>query len=415
MRKNRGFTLIELLVVIAIIAILAAILFPVFARAREAARKTSCLSNAKQLALAVLMYANDYDETLPSCAATFKDFNTAHAVRQQWLGRMSQYHYTSDYPDGCDRRGGIFHWQMADLLMPYVRNMNIFECPSLSKQGDRQYKIEFAMLDNDFFSTPTSKNYYGYLNQKDAVCAEAPWVDIAEWASTDRYGDVGSSKLVPGLQVLKGSKKCAMSGSYAWSCSHLGSPWSPGYAGGALYWFTQTTPYHVYDPTSNNKGYARRYYTGEPANSMSGYSIGQEGKYLDVTEVSLLNRKYSQVTSGGGFNRNMYNVNYYTPCAASLATLDDAAKKPILWCVSNGVHEGYGAAVGVMTPQANEMVALSLGASAGLGAAYITAPTHGVNKVVAYADGHVKYFRGSLFDWCSTMLAPNNVGNFEGS
>ena len=64
-RPQRGFTLIELLVVIAIIAILAAILFPVFSRAREAARKTSCLSNLKQYALATSMYVQDYDEKFP--------------------------------------------------------------------------------------------------------------------------------------------------------------------------------------------------------------------------------------------------------------------------------------------------------------------------------------------------------------
>ena len=62
---RRGFTLIELLVVIAIIAILAAILFPVFARAREKARQSSCLSNVKQLTLGILMYADDYDEKFP--------------------------------------------------------------------------------------------------------------------------------------------------------------------------------------------------------------------------------------------------------------------------------------------------------------------------------------------------------------
>ncbi|HEX2999987.1 MAG TPA: DUF1559 domain-containing protein [Armatimonadota bacterium] len=64
-KQKKGFTLIELLVVIAIIAILAAILFPVFARARENARKTSCLNNCKQLGTAFMMYTQDYDERLP--------------------------------------------------------------------------------------------------------------------------------------------------------------------------------------------------------------------------------------------------------------------------------------------------------------------------------------------------------------
>ena len=96
-RRRRGFTLIELLVVIAIIAILAAILFPVFSRAREKARQTSCLSNVKQLMLGVLMYAQDYDEKLPA--------EVAAAV------------------PGSD--GGIVH-----QINPYVKNTQIWVCPS---------------------------------------------------------------------------------------------------------------------------------------------------------------------------------------------------------------------------------------------------------------------------------------------
>ena len=78
--KRRGFTLIELLVVIAIIAILAAILFPVFARAREKARQASCSSNQKQIALGILMYAQDYDEAFPGFyyKAVVADWATLH-------------------------------------------------------------------------------------------------------------------------------------------------------------------------------------------------------------------------------------------------------------------------------------------------------------------------------------------------
>jgi prepilin-type N-terminal cleavage/methylation domain-containing protein/prepilin-type processing-associated H-X9-DG protein len=96
---RRGFTLIELLVVIAIIAILAAILFPVFARAREKARQSSCASNVKQLALAHMMYLQDYDEKFASC-----------------------------YDDGNGYPAGRIIW--ADKLLPYVKNRQIFACPS---------------------------------------------------------------------------------------------------------------------------------------------------------------------------------------------------------------------------------------------------------------------------------------------
>jgi prepilin-type N-terminal cleavage/methylation domain-containing protein/prepilin-type processing-associated H-X9-DG protein len=106
----KGFTLIELLVVIAIIAILAAILFPVFAQAREAARKTSCLSNTKQIGLGMMMYVQDYDEMYPCNSWDTPPIGTAdHESRTpnyltaiQWLWR----------------------------IMPYIKNRQIFACPS---------------------------------------------------------------------------------------------------------------------------------------------------------------------------------------------------------------------------------------------------------------------------------------------
>jgi prepilin-type N-terminal cleavage/methylation domain-containing protein/prepilin-type processing-associated H-X9-DG protein len=95
-QKRKGFTLIELLVVIAIIAILAAILFPVFARARENARRASCQSNLKQQGLGIMQYVQDYDEKFPPCA--------------WWNGTANQ------------------PWQL--LVQPYVKSTQLFACPS---------------------------------------------------------------------------------------------------------------------------------------------------------------------------------------------------------------------------------------------------------------------------------------------
>ncbi|HVK04841.1 MAG TPA: DUF1559 domain-containing protein [Armatimonadaceae bacterium] len=118
--KCAAFTLIELLVVIAIIAILAAILFPVFAQAREKARSASCLSNMKQIGLAAMMYAGDYDETLPETG---------------WNGPCSNptpngsgVHTVSD-----DYYSGVGSFPIASA--PYIKNWDIFKCPSDSEYG----------------------------------------------------------------------------------------------------------------------------------------------------------------------------------------------------------------------------------------------------------------------------------------
>jgi prepilin-type N-terminal cleavage/methylation domain-containing protein/prepilin-type processing-associated H-X9-DG protein len=101
-RRSRGFTLIELLVVIAIIAILAAILFPVFAQARDKARSANCMSNTRQMALAVLQYAQDYDETYPR--------DTNDGQKTFWM----------------------------DYVQPYVKNESIWRCPS---RGDTSKRV----------------------------------------------------------------------------------------------------------------------------------------------------------------------------------------------------------------------------------------------------------------------------------
>lgn len=113
-RSGRGFTLIELLVVIAIIAILAAILFPVFARAREKARQTSCLSNVKQIGLALMQYLQDYDERFPT----------------RYWGAESSY----VWPSGQVRPG---MWMVS--IYPYAKNIQMFNCPSNNREWTGSY------------------------------------------------------------------------------------------------------------------------------------------------------------------------------------------------------------------------------------------------------------------------------------
>ncbi len=104
-KSARGFTLIELLVVIAIIAILAAILFPVFARAREKARQASCMSNLKQVSLSMLQYVQDWDETMP------------------------RFFIASD--------GYAGYWTAK--IMPYIKSLNVLYCPTFGNNQDLFY------------------------------------------------------------------------------------------------------------------------------------------------------------------------------------------------------------------------------------------------------------------------------------
>jgi len=116
-KKNGGFTLIELLVVIAIISILASILFPVFARARENARRASCMSNLKQFGLALMQYTQDYDGQYPK----YSDVNLHPPV-------------APDPPGGYYASNPLNGYTWCQLTYPYHKSLNIFFCPSTSQR-----------------------------------------------------------------------------------------------------------------------------------------------------------------------------------------------------------------------------------------------------------------------------------------
>jgi prepilin-type N-terminal cleavage/methylation domain-containing protein/prepilin-type processing-associated H-X9-DG protein len=138
-RERKAFTLIELLVVIAIIAILAAILFPVFAQAREKARQTSCLSNTKQIATAVLMYTQDYDETYA--------MNLYFVAPNTWFS-------------------------FYDAHVPYTKNNQILQCPS--KKDEIDWPAMVSLITGGNIQTPNNFRHASY-NGNYALFEDGNW------------------------------------------------------------------------------------------------------------------------------------------------------------------------------------------------------------------------------------------------
>jgi len=147
-QARHGFTLIELLVVIAIIAILAAILFPVFAQAREKARQTSCLSNLRQLATGMSMYAQDSDGLYPPA-----------------VGRSSRQ----------DTNYFMMSWM--HLLQPYTKNLGVFVCPS-SGHLSQDYLNNTDLVQNYGFAPTSRAAGYEYARAITGPFGSALWEGI---------------------------------------------------------------------------------------------------------------------------------------------------------------------------------------------------------------------------------------------
>ncbi|MCE5238097.1 DUF1559 domain-containing protein [bacterium] len=192
---RRGFTLIELLVVIAIIAILAAILFPVFAKAREKARQSSCLSNSKQIGLAMLQYAQDYDEILPR---------------------------VNIHPNATDYYGWI------SLVQPYAKNAQMFTCPSRPDLKWNQVVTTYSGFGYGYFG-PNGGGVAGLA--LGAISAPASCVMLADSPSNGYYvidGTLDSSDngFPPEPRHNDGANFCFCDGHGKWLAKTKYSAWS---------------------------------------------------------------------------------------------------------------------------------------------------------------------------------------------
>ena len=178
--RARGFTLIELLVVIAIIAILAAILFPVFARAREKARQASCMSNMKQLALAQLMYATDYDGR----------------ICHPRTGRP--YSWALGLGCGPAAGGGVYSTWHA-TLQPYIKNAQISVCPTSGELGNEDappnvHDVPHSIAMNARFCNDWGLNVWVHIEQIQEqanmiMLGEDSWVDCNIWCHPNHGND----------------------------------------------------------------------------------------------------------------------------------------------------------------------------------------------------------------------------------
>ena len=199
-RNTRGFTLIELLVVIAIIAILAAILFPVFAQARERARAVSCLSNSKQIGTGLYMYVQDYDETMPASFALSPPING----------------------------GGRAEMPFDSQLMPYIKNDQLFGCPSDSANRGN---VGAGNLWNGIYAGRITKRSYGYvgaINTQERVNSGGTGADpntgMSQWQSGNALAAIDQSAETIAITESWGTNGGG-------NDSNMGSPWGSLFTG----------------------------------------------------------------------------------------------------------------------------------------------------------------------------------------
>jgi prepilin-type N-terminal cleavage/methylation domain-containing protein/prepilin-type processing-associated H-X9-DG protein len=185
--SNRAFTLIELLVVIAIIAILAAILFPVFAQAKEAAKKTVCLSNEKQIGIANALYLNDFDDTYPQCGQVLQNGDSI-----PWEQLLYPYTKSGSKSPGSNwiDTGGVFDCPDASTLKAsnnFSVNYDVFTCD----YNTVTYGLPRVGVNESIIDSPSDKILFIEAGKNNGTF-EFGSFDTWEWDWTDTLYDTNA-------------------------------------------------------------------------------------------------------------------------------------------------------------------------------------------------------------------------------
>ncbi len=206
--RKSAFTLIELLVVIAIIAIIAAILFPVFAQAREKARGISCLSNNKQIGTALMMYAQDADETMP--------FAFGYSATAGWLTAGFKHSVPADW-NALSSATNVAAYQLfwANSIQSYANNYGIYACPSGSLYAPTS--VTYTSLKKQPVNMSATMN--GLLNTFPIAGINQPASLIAIWEGFGKVQMKGFSMGYPRLNCTDATKPCVYQGKVGGACA----------------------------------------------------------------------------------------------------------------------------------------------------------------------------------------------------
>jgi prepilin-type N-terminal cleavage/methylation domain-containing protein/prepilin-type processing-associated H-X9-DG protein len=243
--KQRGFTLIELLVVFAIIAIMAAILFPVFAQARERARAASCLSNMKQVGTAMMMYTQDHDERLPETglAGVFRNAGNTG------LGQEFK---------------GILPFHLA--VQPYAKNYNVFTCPSdqYRQNGSVDRSGMVNMLKGASVPGAEALTYGNNPAFHSEVAKLTPMSFATNYRLSHTYGYTGRDGIVvPTDHGLRGRSLAAIpEPASVWAMTEFSSNPNTGTGNGNAGWYT--LPGYLNDQPANERRWrgGKRHFDG---------------------------------------------------------------------------------------------------------------------------------------------------------